>query len=60
MISLILLVIAFLLFVLAGANQTLFHQPPADLVAWGLACWALATLLSGLGPYMPILRRRGE
>lgn len=45
MISLILLIVAFLLFVVAALNQTVFEQPPADLVAWGLAAWALATLL---------------
>lgn len=54
MLSLILLVIAFLLFVVAGLNQTFLDQPPADLIAWGLACWALATLLGNaiLAPYL--------
>ena len=47
MISLILLVIAFLAFLLAALNQTVLDQPPADLVAWGLAAWVLATLLPG-------------
>ena len=50
MLGLILRVIAFLLFLLAGANQTLFSQPPADLIAFGLAAWVLATLLGGYGP----------
>lgn len=45
MISLILRVVALILFVVAALNQTLFDQPPADLVAWGLGCWVLATLL---------------
>lgn len=46
-------VIAFLAFVLAAANQTIFSQPPADLVAWGLAFWVLATLIGGYGPAAP-------
>jgi len=50
MIGLILRVVAFLLFLLAAVNQTIFNQPPADLVAWGLASWVLATLLDGYGP----------
>lgn len=37
-------------FVLAAANQTILSQPPADLVAWGLAFWVLATLVGGYGP----------
>ncbi len=57
MLGLILRVIAFLLFLLAAVNQTLFSQPPADLVAWGLAAWVLATLLDGYGPRSPL---RGE
>lgn len=53
MLGLILRVVAFLLFVVAALNQTLFSQPPADLVAWGLGCWVLATLLGGYGPGVP-------
>lgn len=45
MISLILRVVAFLLFVAAGLGQTLLEQPPVELIAWGLGCWVLATLL---------------
>lgn len=56
MISLILLVIAFLLFLLAGVNQDLFSQSPSDLVAFGLAAWVLSLLLSGIGPASPIRR----
>lgn len=56
MISLILLVIAFLLFLLAGVNQALFDQGPADLVAFGLAAYVLSILLSGFGPASPIRR----
>lgn len=48
MIGLILRIIAFLLFVLAGCNQDLFGQPPTDLIAFGLAAWVLSTLLDGL------------
>lgn len=50
MLGIILRVIAFLLFVLAAANQTVFSQPPADLIAWGLAAWVLAILVGGYGP----------
>lgn len=47
MLGIILRVVAFLLFVLAAVNQTLFDQSPADLVAWGLASWVLASLVDG-------------
>lgn len=45
--------IALLLFVLAGVNQTLFSQPPPDLIAFGLAFWVAATLIGGYGPVAP-------
>ena len=54
MLGLILRVIAFLLFLLAAVNQTVFSQPPADEVAFGLACWVLATLVGGYGPPSPL------
>lgn len=57
MLRLILLVVAFLLFVLAAVNQTLFNQPPADLVAWGLAAVVLAILFGDVGPDAPVIRR---
>jgi len=57
MISLILLVIAFILFLIAAVNESLFDQGPADLVAFGLAAWVLATLLSGIGPASPLVRK---
>ena len=47
MLGIVLRVIALLCFVLAGANQTIFTQPPADLVAFGLAFWVAATLIGG-------------
>jgi hypothetical protein len=53
MLGIILRVVAFLLFLLAAVNQTVFSQPPADLVAFGLACWVLATLVGGYGPQWP-------
>lgn len=53
MLGIILRVIAFLLFLVAALNQTLFSQPPADLVAWALAAWVLATLIGGYGPAWP-------
>jgi len=55
-IGLILKIVAFLLFVLAAVNQTLFGQPPADLVAFGLACWVIASLVGGYGPASPLHR----
>lgn len=57
MLSLILRAVALILFIVAGANNTLFSQGPADLVAFGLAAWVAATLLEGYGPAMPSLRR---
>lgn len=57
MIALILRVLAFLLFLLAAVNQTLLGQPPADLVAWGLAAWVLSTLL---GDPIVVARFRSE
>ena len=54
MISLILRVVAFILFLCAGFNQALFSQPELDLIAFGLAAWVLATLLTGYGPASPI------
>lgn len=56
MIAILLKCVAFLLFILAAANQTIFSQPPADEVAWGLAAWVLATLLVGVGPTFKIAR----
>lgn len=46
MLSLVLRVVAFILFVLAGANQTVFGQSAGDLVAFGLAAWVLSTLVT--------------
>ena len=54
MLSILLRVVAFLLFILAGVNQTLFNQPPADLIAFGLAAWVLASLLGGYGPQLNV------
>jgi hypothetical protein len=42
LITLILLVFAFVLFVLAGCNVP---SPRWNLIGWGLACWVLATIL---------------
>lgn len=53
MLGIILRVLACLMFILAGAGQTVLSQPPADLVAWGLAAWVLATLIGGYGPAWP-------
>lgn len=47
MLGIVLRVIAFLLFLVAAVNQTLFDQTPADLVAFGLASWVLASLIGG-------------
>ncbi len=56
MLSLILRVVAFILFIVAALNNSLFSQPPADLVAFGLAAWVLATLVGGIGPAFTIGR----
>lgn len=50
MIGIVLRVVAVILFVVAGLNQTLFGQGELDLVAWGLGCWCLATLIGGYWP----------
>ena len=50
MLGIILRVIAFILFLVAAVNQTLFEQSPQDLVAFGLAAWVLATLVGGWMP----------
>ena len=43
MISLILMLFGFVLFVLAGLN---IPQPPRwNFIGWGLACWVLAEVL---------------
>lgn len=60
MIGIVLRVLAFFAFVLAAANQTILSQPPADLVAWGLACWVLATLAGGYGPAWPLSNGRNQ
>lgn len=41
----ILRALAFILFMVAAVNETLFDQGPQDLVAFGLAAWVLATLI---------------
>ncbi len=56
LLSIILRVIAFILFIVAALNNSLFSQPPADLVAFGLAAWVLATLVGGIGPAFTIGR----
>jgi hypothetical protein len=51
MLSLILLVFAFVLFVLAGLG---LPQPTRfNFVGWGLACWILADLLKGGVAFFP-------
>lgn len=47
MLGIVLRVVAFILFVVAAVNETLFDQGPQDLVAFGLAAWVLATLIGG-------------
>jgi len=54
MLGIILRVIACLLFLLAAVNQTVFSQPPQDLVAFGLLAWCLGALLGGIGPGWPV------
>ena len=50
MLGIVLRVVAFVVFVLAALGQTVLNQAPADLVAWGLAAWVLATLVGDVGP----------
>ncbi len=57
MVSLLLLIVAFILACIAGTNNSLFDQGPADLVAWSLACYFLSVLLSGVGPAFTYGRR---
>lgn len=57
MLSLVLRAVALIFFIVAGANNTLFSQPPADLIAFGLALWVGATLLEGYGPEVPKITR---
>jgi hypothetical protein len=52
-IGLLLRAIACLLFILAASGQTIFSQPPPDLIAFGLAAWVLATLIGGWTPTIP-------
>jgi hypothetical protein len=56
MISLILRVGAFILFLIAGFGGSLFHHGGLSLVAISLACWVLSTLLGGYGPASPWVR----
>jgi len=48
MLGIVFRVVALILFLVAGVNQTLFNQGPADLIAFGLASWVLGTLLDGV------------
>lgn len=52
MITTILMVFAFVLFVLAGLNVP--AGPRFNLIGWGLACWVLSVLLGGV--HIGILR----
>lgn len=47
MLGLVFLVVAAIAFLLAGCNQDIFDQGPADLVAWGLFFWVLSALVGG-------------
>lgn len=60
MISIILRVLACIVFLVAGFNQTLFHQGELDLIAFGLAFWVAATLLGGVGPEWTYGRKAAE
>lgn len=56
MVGLVLLVLALLLFLLAGFNQTVLDQGPPDLVAFGLAAWVASLLLAASGRDFPLKR----
>jgi hypothetical protein len=53
MLSVVCYILAAILFLLAGANQTLFSQPELDEIAFGLFFVVLAWLLGGVGPVVP-------
>jgi len=48
--SFILLVFAFVLFVLAGLGLPSPPVPRGNLIGWGLACWVLAEILMHTPP----------
>ncbi len=60
MISIILRVVAFVLFLAGAFNQTLFGQAELDLYGFALAAWVLATLLGGAGPAWTYRRAPAE
>ncbi len=47
MLGIALRALAFLMFFIAGCDQTVFNQSPVDWIAFGLAAWVLATLIGG-------------
>jgi hypothetical protein len=57
MLSIICYVLAGIMFLAAGLNQTIFSQPELDEIAFGLFFVVLAWALSGYGPPLP---RRAE
>ena len=52
MLTLILMVFGFVLFVLAGLGVP--SPPRFNLIGWGLACWILAEILSHGAPLLNI------
>jgi hypothetical protein len=54
--SLICLVIAGILFALAGFNEPIFHQPELDEIAFAGMFIVLSKLLGGWGPPSPWVR----
>lgn len=57
MISLILRVVAFILFVVVGLGWALGHHGGLPLVGFGLAAWVLSTLLGGYESERPWVRK---
>ena len=56
MISVVCYVLAALMFLVAGANQTVLSQPQPDEIAWGLFLVVIAWLFGGIGPRAPWVR----
>ncbi len=48
LVALALKILAAIAFLLAGVNEDIFDQGPADLVAWGLLFWVVSELLGGV------------
>jgi len=50
------MILAAICFFIAAVNENFLEQGPADLVAWGLFFWVVATLLGGVGAVLGTVR----